>query len=837
MAGTEWKSWYDDIGIAALRRAPAILSEWLPGGSVVRREFQAGSLRGGPGNSLKINLENGRWKDFATGEPGGSNLIALYAAINHLEWKDATDELAKQFAIEKPARQLQAVSTWSPIVPVPEDAPFDDDGNPAFPPLQGEGEIKGAWCYLSADGQPVMWRARVERSDGSKDIMPLTFCANREGVRQWRWKDIASPRLLYGLEWLGAMPEAPILIVEGEKTADAARALLPEWVVLTWPGGTNRISTKHTDWSPVANRKSRIVLWPDADEAGTRAMAQLADILLNRCEVVRPDPSWKKGWDLADGAAEGWGTAQTIEYLEGHLIKPTEAQEDTRPTVEISGGDLKVKSDSVWQAIAATNDPPWLVSTATGIALIDRDVSGHVRRKTDDLDLLRYAVTSRFKFVRRRMVEETVQTVSTTPPDVVLRNLLVNPAAPIPFVRRLTEVPVLAPDGRAIVKPGFDKGSGVYYVPSPDLSDMELDEAPPTPSEVEGALALIDDLIADFPFVEDCDRAHAMAFLLLPVIRLTISGPTPLFRFEAPQARTGKSKLMRLLAQLVCSNVIDISEPNTEEEWKKAITSHLGDEPEAFLIDNATALESAHLKKLLTDTVWGARALGTNDTVRYPVQCVFGCSLNNPVISREIMGRSIRIRIDAGTTRPEARGGFRHPLIEEYRDNNRGRLVEAVLTLARVNAPFVNDLPVLGGFEAFCRRMGSLLTALGIKGFLADRGDESALSDSESALMGFVGAWAREHGDRPTLTRDLVPIAENIEGFDLGKGDSDRGKATALSMFIRKHRGTTVGDWKIGEPSEKRPTMWRLIHANGKTPLQPSEEPAESSLEDENGRW
>src|SRR5262245_14342595 len=100
--------------------------------------------------------------------------------------------------------------------------------------------------------------------------------------------------------------------------------------------------------------------------------------------------------------------------------------------------------------------------------------------------------------------------------------------------------------------------------------------------------------------------------------------------------------------------------------WRKRITAELRQEPKAVLIDNAESLESASLKKLLTDDVWEDRALGTGNMVRCPIQCVFGVSLNNPIISREIMGRSLRIRIDAGTQHPEARTKFRHSHIEEY---------------------------------------------------------------------------------------------------------------------------------------------------------------------------
>ena len=51
---------------------------------------------------------------------------------------------------------------------------------------------------------------------------------------------------------------------------------------------------------------------------------------------------------------------------------------------------------------------------------------------------------------------------------------------------------------------------------------------------------LLDELLADFPFASQADRANAVAWLLLPLIRPSIDGPTPLHLIEAPIQGTGK---------------------------------------------------------------------------------------------------------------------------------------------------------------------------------------------------------------------------------------------------------------------------------------------------------
>jgi signal transduction histidine kinase len=59
-------------------------------------------------------------------------------------------------------------------------------------------------------------------------------------------------RPLYGLDRLAANPAAPVVVVEGEKAAEAAQAALPRMVVVTWPGGTNGV--RWADFGPLELR-------------------------------------------------------------------------------------------------------------------------------------------------------------------------------------------------------------------------------------------------------------------------------------------------------------------------------------------------------------------------------------------------------------------------------------------------------------------------------------------------------------------------------------------------------------------------------------------------------
>ncbi len=185
------------------------------------------------------------------------------------------------------------------VSPVPDGAPE---------PLtrhRAHGEASRRWTYRDTAGRVLFIVARFDQADGEKQVLPQTLW-RVGGALKWRWKAAAAPRPLYGLPELAARPDAPVLVVEGEKTADAARDRVPDHVVVTWSGGSN--ASAMADWSPLKGRQ--VALWPDADEAGAKAMravaAQLSRLGVSAVAVPLPG-GLPQGWDLADPWPSGFG--------------------------------------------------------------------------------------------------------------------------------------------------------------------------------------------------------------------------------------------------------------------------------------------------------------------------------------------------------------------------------------------------------------------------------------------------------------------------------------------------------------------------------------------------
>jgi len=107
-----------------------------------------------------------------------------------------------------------------------------------------------------------------------------------------------------------------VVIVEGEKCADALAGLTREVGVLSWLGGSGAVL--RTDWDALAGRE--VILWPDADDPGREAMARLAGELdrIGAAKVLMIDPEEERpdGWDVADAIAkESWGWEEVERYL------------------------------------------------------------------------------------------------------------------------------------------------------------------------------------------------------------------------------------------------------------------------------------------------------------------------------------------------------------------------------------------------------------------------------------------------------------------------------------------------------------------------------------------
>lgn len=320
------------IAAAALAQADSLVREWLPNGKREGAEWVAlNPTRNDhkPG-SFKINLHTGYWSDFADNKERakGRDLISVYAYLHGINNGPAACELAARLGMDggasgvKPAVNAPLTPKnppWTPLRAVPGDAPEPPAAHPKH------GKPSAVWTYHDASGERLFYVYRFDPPGARKEVIPLTWCMSPDGVTAaWRWQAMTAPRPLYGLPRLLARPDAPVMVCEGEKAADAAGALLPDWVVVTSCGGGN--APQQTDWEPLAGR--RVAIWPDYDEPGRRYAAAVSKLAqaAGAATVRTLNPAALgvelfQGWDAADAQTAGW----TAANLKPMLAKPKPA--------------------------------------------------------------------------------------------------------------------------------------------------------------------------------------------------------------------------------------------------------------------------------------------------------------------------------------------------------------------------------------------------------------------------------------------------------------------------------------------------------------------------------
>jgi hypothetical protein len=192
------------------------------------------------------------------------------------------------------------------------------------------GAASRTWEYRNADGDVIGYVNRYETDEG-KVFSPQIY----DGAKWWWCTWPGESRPLYGLDRLAEAPGKWVCVCEGEKSADAAAALLPQYAVVSASGGKNAL--RYADWSVLVGRPG-VLLWPDNDfpdpkkpdmKTGQQCFAELAAHLasIGIANIRIIDPSgMPEGWDAADATFDAaglreWAKPRASSY-DGPRVSP-----------------------------------------------------------------------------------------------------------------------------------------------------------------------------------------------------------------------------------------------------------------------------------------------------------------------------------------------------------------------------------------------------------------------------------------------------------------------------------------------------------------------------------
>lgn len=334
------------------------VKSWLPNGKQKGAEWVClnPTRKDNKEGSFSINLDTGKWSDFAYNE-GGNDVISLYAYLNRSEMEDRARDKYKNFEGGVQAEAARDILTSH-------DENYWPDNNDDFTPPKKSGDFwsgyravnrgienppdpvksikylekhfgtyQNHWNFLDKKGFIILIVARFNQ-DGKKNDRPFTLWTNGTEKR-WRAKNLQGIKFpLFNRPDFDKKQNLPILMVEGQKCSEASDTILSEdFVNTTIYGGI-----KNADLEPLRGRT--VYYWFDPDVAGRRKLSQLRDAIKDLDVIFKAihSPTGKeKGWDIADAIKEGWTKEALLQHILAEIIEDDKFLDDDSLPFRIVG--------------------------------------------------------------------------------------------------------------------------------------------------------------------------------------------------------------------------------------------------------------------------------------------------------------------------------------------------------------------------------------------------------------------------------------------------------------------------------------------------------------------
>jgi putative DNA primase/helicase len=331
---------------------------------------------------------------------------------------------------------------------------------------------------------------------------------------------------------------------------------------------------------------------------------------------------------------------------------------------------------------------------------------------------------------------------------------------------------------------------------------------------------LENELLGDFPFDGQASRANALGAMLVPFLRDSIEGPTPLHLIDKPEAGTGAGLLAACIS-------IPGPGPTSSLRSGHIRKTNMQDDPlrtrgraNSRVVGQRGGADHVANPQLDADPADLLRPQAQHE------QCGGVCGAlpaPNDGQQRQAVGDTVRrvvpIRLDAGVEYPAERTGpapgraWRHPL-PSWAEQNRAELVRAVLVLCRWWCRQESRLrrSPASAHTRYEEVVGGVLMAAGVEGFLTNRPRPEDSDENRAAYTALLGKWAEVYGNEWKTAKEAAED-ERMHPFleDLGIAPDDAGE---LGTLLRDNRGAVRDSRRIerGKRRENRMT-WRVANA------------------------
>ncbi|MGJ0428420.1 DNA-primase RepB domain-containing protein [Methylobacter sp.] len=425
----------------------------------------------------------------------------------------------------------------------------------------------------------------------------------------------------------------------------------------------------------------------------------------------------------------------------------------------------------------------------------------------------------------QRFDKRSEEWVICDPPDKhvrVLHDATVYPHLPV--LNGIARQPYLRPDGSLMMNAGYDTATGMFGVFNARQFSVP---ATPTRQQAEQALVELSDLLSEFAFKTEHDKAAALTGILTAVIRPSLP-QAPMFHVKAPSISSGKSYLCELLTAFATPQKgTPHAFPADDEECRKLLLAELLTAPAVLEFDNLTSDLIPHksLCTALTSEFISGRILGQSKTAEVGTRALFLSSGNNVEPVRDMTRRTLTINLDPACETPAARDFNKQPVSEVRAD--RGRYVSLALIIVRAwhcagrPKTACKTIASYSHWSDHCRQP---LLWLG----LPDPAEcifEAMNDDPDRELLGeFLQAWFTKFGKAPALVKDAITAAQT-RGINFGypnetlleaitdiAGERDGSiNRKRLGWWIKRHAGRVVNGLRlVQDTSTRNAAKWKV---------------------------
>jgi len=392
-----------------------------------------------------------------------------------------------------------------------------------------------------------------------------------------------------------------------------------------------------------------------------------------------------------------------------------------------------------------------------------------------------------------------------------------------PRLAGVITTPTLRPDGTVLMEPGYDEATQLLLLDPPAMHPIA---SRPSKKQAQSALAFLDTLLDEFPFVDQASRSVALSALITPVVRGAIS-VAPMHVTQAPVAGSGKSYIIELASAINSGEHAPVlSAGKSEEEMEKRLVGALLSGQTFISLDNVNGeLGGDFLCQVIERPVVAARPLGQSAFIKIESRATCFATGNNIRLVGDMTRRVIVCSLDPDMERPELRTFKGDPFDAVLKE--RGKYVSAALTVVRayVVAGFPGVLPPLASFEEWSRFVRSALVWLGRPDPIETMERARADDPVKTALINLYNGWYDAVGSAAQTTSEIVTAATTRMFDSLAHpalhdaltdvADDRRGgiATKTLGRYLATHKNRVVDGLKMVEAGKDRTkkALWKVV--------------------------